>query len=423
MHDINAGNSHTISQQRVHQLLVLEAESVPDLRGRIACVADLVNGSAGGDLTELAADLARALDGRPVRAAVVASSADQAAERLARLAVKLDGGASIIDVSGGIFAAQADGRPAIGFLFPGQGSGRGGTDGGILAQRFETVRQLYRSIAMPADAEPATTSTAQPRIVAASVAGLRLLTLLGIEGSVAAGHSLGELTALHWAGGMNERTLLDLACTRGQIMADASDGGGAMAGIAASSEAVDPLLRGEPVVIAGYNGPHQTVIAGPADAVTRVRQAATAAGLKATPIPVADAFHSPAMAPAADGLRSYLGTLSFRRLSGRVASTITGGILAADTDLRQLLVRQLCEPVLFSRALSLLAAESTLLIEVGPGRVLSGLAARICPGVPVVPLATDASSLSGLLSAAAAAFVLGTPIRHDRLSADQKDAT
>ncbi|HEY6315311.1 MAG TPA: SDR family NAD(P)-dependent oxidoreductase [Streptosporangiaceae bacterium] len=94
--------------------------------------------------------------------------------------------------------------------------------------------------------------------------------MLGIEADAAVGHSLGELSALHWAGAMDEAALLVLATERGRVMAEASDGGGAMAGIAAGPEQVVPLMTGEEVVIAGYNGPAQTVISGPAGAVERV---------------------------------------------------------------------------------------------------------------------------------------------------------
>jgi enediyne polyketide synthase len=418
VHDINAANSDTAESAHDHRLLLIDADSVAELRGRGAGLTDLVRGSAFTGLDDLAATLRRGLADRPVRAAVVAASADQASERLGWLATRLDDDVpATLDVARGVFAGRASNRPAIGYLFPGQGSGSG-TDGGALTARFQTARDLYRTVTIPAAGHPAATSAAQPRIVASSIAGLRVLSLLGIEATAAAGHSLGELTALHWAGAISESALLALAAARGQIMADASEGGGAMAGIAAGPDKVEPLLRGQPVVIAGYNGPAQTVVAGPAEAVAGIRRVAAAAGLKAARIPVSDAFHSPAMAPTATGLRAYLAGLRFRPPERRVVSTVTGDVLRPGTDLRELLVRQLSEPVRFSQALERMAAEVSLLVEVGPGRVLSRLAASICPGVPVVPLATDGASLSGVLCAAAAGYVLGAPVRHDRLVAD-----
>ncbi|HEX8008506.1 MAG TPA: hypothetical protein VF482_19000, partial [Trebonia sp.] len=129
------------------------------------------------------------------------------------------------------------------------------------------------------------------------------------------------------------------------------------------------------------------------------------------------------VAPAAAELDRYLAGRRFQPLVRRVLSTMTGDVLPADTDVRQLLVRQVREPVRFSQAVNRMVPEVDLLIEVGPGRVLSGLAARIAPDTPVIPLSTDSPSLSGVLSATAAAYVLGMRVRHDRLMADRSATT
>ena len=426
MHDIHVRNSYVEAGQ-IHtgarrpaapvqdrELLLLDASSIAELRGRIALLAESASSEAGADVKGLALTLQRELTGGPVRAAVVVS-ADQTVDRLTKLLAALDGGArTVLDVTGGIFAGRADGTSRIGFLFPGQGSGRG-DDGGALAARFATVQDLRSRFTVPTGADPAATEVAQPRIALGSIAGLRVMSLLGIEATMAVGHSLGELAALHWAGAMREADLMALAGKRGAIMARACAGTGAMASCAASGDEVTPALAGEPVVIAGYNGPAQTVVAGPADAVERVRAAAAERGIKSTRLAVSDAFHSPAMAPAAAGLGRYVAEQRFRPLTGQVVSTVTGGVLSADTDLKQLLVSQLCDPVRFHQALTRMAADVDVLIEVGPGRVLSGLAAKIAPGVPVIPLITDGASPSGVLTAAAAAYVLGAPLRHDQL--------
>jgi enediyne polyketide synthase len=399
------------------ELLMLEAASTVELRGQLASLDQLCERLSYAELGDLAATLAAGLRGEPVRAAVVAKSPDQAVERLAALLAALDSGASeVTDVSAGVFLGQRAKAPRIGFLFPGQGSGKGTQ--GALRRRFAIVRDLREP-----EGDAVATAVAQPRIVSSSVAGLRVLSLLGIQGHAATGHSLGELTALHWAGAMDESAVLALATERGRVMTDASDGGGTMASIAAGPERVEPLLEGrkghggEGVVIAGYNGPGQTVISGPAEAVERVREAAAAEGLSTARIAVSHAFHSPLVEPAAAGLDRYLAEREFRPLEGRVVSTVTGDTLPADTDLRALLVRQVRDPVRFSEALGRLAADADLLLEVGPGRVLSGLATAIAPDVPVVALNTDGPSLSGVLSAAAAAYVLGAPVRHDQLFA------
>ncbi|MGD0064461.1 MAG: SDR family NAD(P)-dependent oxidoreductase, partial [Streptosporangiaceae bacterium] len=419
-----------VGSRQDRELLLLDAASPADLRDRVADLAGLCRRLAFAELGDLAATLARDLCGGPVRAAVVAASPYQAADRLARLLELLDNGAGdtidpvrAIDAANGVFLGQGADLPRIGYLFPGQGSGHG-TEG-ALGRRFAAARGGGRTFVPPADGDLVATAVAQPRIVSSSLEGLRVLALLGIEAEAAAGHSLGELTALHWAGAMDEEDLLALAAERGRVMAQASAGGGAMASIAASAQQVEPLLAGaegvasDEVVIAGYNSPVQTVISGPAAAVERVCRAAEAAGLGTAGIAVSHAFHSPMVAPAAAGLERYLAGVELSAPTRRVLSTVTGNTLETDADLRALLVRQVRQPVRFTEAVGNLVKDADLLIEVGPGRVLSGLAAGIAPEVPVIALDTDGASLAGVLSAAAAAYVLGAPVRTDALFADR----
>jgi len=424
MHDFTVRNSHagrtetgaqSGSSPQDRELLLLDGASTAQLRGRVAYLAELTGRLTAENFGLLAAALQRGLVNGPVRAAIVAASPEQAAERSARLLEILDDGArAAVDVTGGVFLGEGDGPARIGYLFPGQGSGKG-DDGGGIARRFETVRELYQTFTLPQSDDPTATIVAQPRITMSSAAGLRVMSLLGIEAVAGMGHSLGELSALHWAGAMTESELFALATERGRVMMHASEGGGAMAGIGTGPDEVEPLLSGEPVVIAGYNGPSQTVISGPAEAVERVRLAAADKGVKTAKVRVSHAFHSPAVAPAADKLAGYLADMRFQPPARCVLSTLTGDVVPAGADLRQLLVQQIREPVRFSQALGRMAPDVDMLVEVGPGRVLSNLASRIVPSKPVIPLNTDAPSLAGVFSAAAAAYVFGTNVRSDQL--------
>ncbi|MFE3109443.1 SDR family NAD(P)-dependent oxidoreductase [Kitasatospora indigofera] len=401
------------------ELLLLDADGMAELRGKVATLAGLTPRLSFAELGDLAATLQGDLADRRFRAAVVVADPEQAEQRFTKLLSLLDSGArSVLDPNGGVYLGNAGTDPRIGFLFPGQGAGRRG-DGGALRKRFATVDELYRTHAQPAEGDLVATAVAQPRIVTASVAGLRVLSALGIEAVGAAGHSLGEVTALHWAGAMDEAALLRTAAARGRIMADASDGGGTMAGIAAEAALVEPLLAGEPVVIAGYNSPAQTVVSGPVAAVERVCAKAAAAGLGTARINVSHAFHSEAVAPAAEGLRAHLATEAFAPLTGRMLSTVTGGELPSEVDVVELLTRQVLDPVRFDEAVRALASDVDLLVEVGPGRVLRGLAGEIAPSVPTVSLESDSASLAGLLGAVAAAFALGAPVRHAELFRDR----
>jgi enediyne polyketide synthase len=401
------------------EILLLAAASLEELKERVTELAQLSAKLAYAELADLAAELERELADQQVRAAIIAATPAEAARRLTALRTLLESGVeTAADAAAGVFLGSGTLPPRIGYLFPGQGSGRK-SGGGAIARRFEPVRELYEGITTAANGDLADTATAQPRIVAGSVAGLRVLSMLGIEATAAVGHSLGELTSLHWAGGMDEAAVLRLAAVRGQVMASASDGGGAMASIATGPGQVQPLLLGEPVVIAGYNGPRQTVVSGPAEAVDRICALAGEQGLTTARIAVSHAFHSPAVAPAAAQLDGYLADQQFAPLTGRVISTVTSDVLPAGTELRDLLVRQVLEPVRFDAALSQMAADVDLLLEVGPGRVLSALAADITPDIPVIAMETDSTSLAGTLSAAAASYALGMPVRHELLFADR----
>jgi enediyne polyketide synthase len=193
---------------------------------------------------------------------------------------------------------------------------------------------------------------------------------------------------------------------------------GAMADIAADEPTVRELIASLPVEVAGFNAPEHLVVSGPGAAVATAVERTRARGLRATPLPVSHAFHSPLVAPAAVELDAFLATLPFDRLDGRVVSTVTGDALPPDADLRELLLRQLTSPVLFTQALRAAAAEVDLLVEVGPGRILRDLAPASVE-VPVVSTDAGGPSLGPFLGAVGAAFALGAPVVLDALAAER----
>ncbi|HEY0807168.1 MAG TPA: SDR family NAD(P)-dependent oxidoreductase, partial [Pseudonocardiaceae bacterium] len=418
---VNVGKATTklVRSRQDKELLLVDATSVAELRGKIAQLGALCAKLSFAELADLAATLQGELADRPIRAAVVAGKPEDAERRFGKLLTMLDYGArSVLDVEDSVFLGSASGSPRIGLLFPGQGAGRRG-DGGAIRHRFAEVDELYRNSQLPTQGDLVATAVAQPRIVTASIAGLRVLAEFGIEAVTAVGHSLGELTALHWAGAMDEATVLDAAAARGRIMAEASEGGGTMAGIVAPPAEVEQLLPGERVVIAGYNSPQQTVVSGPVDAVERVCARAAARKLNTIRINVSHAFHSELVAPAATALREYLERQQFQPMARTVVSTVTADTLPADTDVPSLLARQVLDPVRFTEAVTAMAEQVDLLLEVGPGKVLRGLAREITPALPTISLETDGMSLSGVLHAVAAAYALGAPVRTEVLHRDR----
>ncbi|WP_405434279.1 SDR family NAD(P)-dependent oxidoreductase [Streptomyces anulatus] len=400
------------------ELLLLDGESSAELRERLTKAADLVPRLSYAQLGDLAHTLQRDLRELPWRAAVVVSSPDDAERRLRQLtdALERDPG-RLVTVDDRAFVGCVGGEAGnIGFLFPGQGSGRG-TDGGALRRRFAQAAEVHERAGLPGDGDPVATDVVQPRIVTAATAGLRVLDWLGVEAASAVGHSLGELVALHWAGALDEALLSEAARVRGEAMATYGEPG-TMASLSATPERVRELTYGVDVVIAGYNGPERTVVAGPAGAVAAVTERASRQGVVCTPLAVSHAFHSPLVASAADVFGGWLVDTRFGPVRRRVLSTVTGRELAEDTDLCKLLHRQITEPVLFTRAVQEAARDVDLFVEVGPGQVLSSLATG-ATGVPSVALDTDERSLRGLLRVAGAAYVIGAPLMHERLFTDR----
>ncbi|MEQ4721847.1 type I polyketide synthase [Nonomuraea sp. B19D2] len=395
------------------EVFLFDAASQDELRASVAELADFVRQVSYAQLTDLAATLSDRLRGLPYRAAVVVTSPEDAERQLRRVLAALESGDTrLVTSDGRAWAGRATARPKVGYLFPGQGSGRG-TGGGMLRRRLACVEELYREAGLPAAGDMVATSVAQPRIVTGSLAGLRALSLLGVEADVAVGHSLGEISALCWAGAMDEQTLLRVAAKRGRAM-ERESASGAMASLRTGPGTASELIGELPVVIAGYNAPTQTVVAGPVEAVEEVGRAASRAGLTWSRLNVSHAFHSPLVAPAARALAEELDGERFHRLGRRVVSTVTGSTLAPGTDVAALLLRQVSDPVLFTQALQEAAAGLDLLVEVGPGRVLSGLAAELTD-VPAIALDTDGESLTGLLGVVAAAHVAGVPVAHEEL--------
>jgi enediyne polyketide synthase len=417
------------------ELFLLAADTAEQLAPRVEKLFAIAARLSRAELADLAAQLEKNLERGPVRAAVVASKPGELAERLQTLQSWLRNGVvARTDFSKGVFLGSGGAAPRMAFLFPGQGSPTH-LDGGMWRRRFASVRELYSRAGLPADGDSISTRVMQPAVVTASLAGLKVLHEFGVTADAAIGHSLGEITALHWAEVFDEETLLRIARVRGAGMAELGSPTGAMLAVAAPWREVQDLLNGEPLAVVGFNSPRQTVVAGEAGAIKNLARRAAALGLHASLLPVSHAFHTPLVAAAAPVLAEQLARENFSGLKQKVFSTVTGARLEDDEDLRELLCRQVTSPVRFESAFAALlgagadtksggrrkarpARGMDLLIEVGPGAVLSNLA-RETVEIPVIALDAGGSSLGGLLQALGAAFALGAPVKHAALLADR----
>ena len=409
-----AQRAHVHSAQDA-ELFLMSASNVKELAAKTDHLLTFAARISRSELCDLAGELQRTLSHGLVRAAIVASKPAELVERLEILRELIASGTtSAVDAVAGVYFNTVTSQPRLGYLFPGQGS-PSHVDGGILRRRFDFVQEVYERAQLAGGPDETATEIAQPAIVTASIAALRALAAFGISAQTAVGHSLGELTALHWAGAIDEQTLLQIARVRGKAMRNGGPSAGAMASIGAGLQEVEKLTAYAPVYIAGLNSPGQTVISGEADAVDVVVKRAQAQNLKALKLPVSRAFHSPIVASSVDVLTRYLTEVSFKPFERVFVSTVTGRPISPSENLLELLGRQIVSPVRFMSAVIAAEAEKIdLWLEVGPGHVLGGLINEIS-ATPVVSIDAGGSSMRGLLNAVGAVFVLGQPINHDAL--------
>lgn len=285
----------------------------------------------------------------------------------------------------------------VGFMFPGQASQYPGM-GKELAEKFPVARRVFEE----ADAalgvsvsklcfegsedDLKQTENTQPCILTVSVAAYRVLEEQGVRPDYVAGHSLGEYSAVVAAGGLQFADAVRLVRKRGQYMQEAVPAGeGAMAAILGLPAAqVEELCRqasanGHGVWPANLNSPEQTVISGTAEGVKHAVQLASASGAKrAVVLPVSAPFHCEMMMPARQRLEADLQALSFNALSCPLVNNVAAELVKTGDEARDSLARQVTMPVRWEQSMREIIDDGTLtFLEVGPGRVLSGLMRQI----------------------------------------------
>ena len=252
------------------------------------------------------------------------------------------------------------------------------------------------------------TQNTQPAILTVSIAAFAVLTELGHQPTVVAGHSLGEYSALVAAGALEFADAVRLVRKRGQYMQEAVPAGvGAMAAILKPPlDQLDSILaaaaQGEIVSAANFNSPDQMVIAGHAGAVARACEALKAAGAKRTvPLPVSAPFHCALMRPAQQRLLADLEATHFSDLRVPLINNISAAEVRTGADARQSLYLQVPGAVLWADSMRGLASRRIhKAVEVGVGAVLCGLMRQIEPNVKMAKFGepADLEKLNELVS-------------------------
>jgi [acyl-carrier-protein] S-malonyltransferase len=298
-------------------------------------------------------------------------------------------------------------------IFPGQGAqvvgmGRDFADAHAEAREvFDQANKILgmdlQSICFDGPAERLNqTDISQPAIFTMSVAVWRVLEANGIvadlQPQATAGLSLGEYTALHVAGWMSFEEGLTLVAKRGRLMQDAAVAtNGGMVSIMGLDEAQTERLcreaaQGEVLTPANFNCPGQIVISGSSEACRRATELAAKYEARAIPLVVAGAFHSSLMSAALPGLQTALKSTHFRTGQLGVVSNVSADYHGDPEAVRELLRRQVAEPIRWQACIERLIEDGfDRFVEVGPGRVLTGLMRKINRAVATMNFSTAGS--------------------------------
>lgn len=304
----------------------------------------------------------------------------------------------------------------LGFLYAGQGSQHPGM-GADLYEAYPAFRSVLDNAPVSFDLKQVCftdpegvlgqTRYTQPCMVAFAVGLTAVLAKRGIAPAVAAGLSLGEYSALHAAGVFDGGAAIRLAAFRGAAMEKAASGreSAMVAVLGLEREPLQAACRAASAlgvaVIANYNCPGQMVLGGDKAAVERAAALAKEAGAKrCLPLRVSGPFHTPLMAPAGDALRDYFRGMDFAPPRIPVLFNCVGGEQPQGVTIPELLVRQVQSSVFLEDSIRGMAAMGVdAVVEIGPGKVLSGFVRKTAPELPVCSVETvsDVEALADTL--------------------------
>ncbi|MBK8176046.1 MAG: SDR family NAD(P)-dependent oxidoreductase [Rhodospirillales bacterium] len=438
------------------ELFVFGAPSQDSLRKQLDAAREEAAHMARGELADFSASLAqRMAPNSPVRGAFCADSPGSLAQKLEALAAMISKGVRegsfVRDELRGLWLGNNAARLRVAYLFPGQGSQRinmaktwvrrfdwaaallekaekavealGGAE--FVTRMIIDNPQVLSEDALTARQRAlAATEVAQPAIILASLIWYRRLGELGLAPDVVGGHSLGELMSLYAGGVYDEDTLLELAARRGYEMSPArGDARGTMAALLCGRKVAESLLASVPgyLAIANINGPEQIAVSGEEASIERIIEAAGRQGVNARPLPVSNAFHSKFMDGASERFVAAFPDLAGAVEDCRPLSCMDGKPIQGRVPVGRYLGRQMLSQVDFVSLATSIASEADLVIEVGPGRVLSDLFTSIVgkEGAVALPVEPQVGSMLGFKQVLAAAHVLGHDLNWPALSANR----
>ncbi|WP_437578421.1 SDR family NAD(P)-dependent oxidoreductase [Sorangium sp. So ce887] len=418
------------------ELVLLSADTPAALADRVRALAKAAE--TPESLRFLARESALSFDAsRPARLGLCATDEADLRKKLEQVAAHLGAKPEQALAAPLVHYASGEAPGQVAFLFPGQGSQYLAMGADVL-MTFDAAREAWDAAAgvsiadaplhevvfprpvfsdedrAAQEARLRETRWAQPAIGATSLAHLSLLGALGVRADALAGHSFGEIAALHAAGALSAADLLRVARRRGELMGAASSERGAMIAVPRAIDEVRAIGLGD-VVVANHNGPKQVVLSGSVAAIEAAEKRLSGMGIQARRLDVAAAFHSPLVAEASAPFREFLAGIAVQAPGAPVYSNAEVEPYPGDGDaVRDRLARQLAEPVRFVEEIErMYAAGVRTFVEVGPGSVLTNLVGDILSGRPHRAVALDRKGKHGVTSlfeAVARLAVAGVPL-------------
>ncbi len=286
----------------------------------------------------------------------------------------------------------------VAFLFPGQGS-QGVGMGEEFYREYDIVREIFdmaeeisriniSNLCFKGPLEDLTmTVNLQPAVTAVNLASLAVIEKENIEFQYCAGHSLGEYSALAAAGVHSKEDAVRLVFKRGELMhREATRNHGAMHALVGLpidevADLVAEVQKDGLVSVANHNTELQIVITGAPESVEKVSALAVTRGAKSVPLKVSGAWHSELIKGAEAEFKAFLDTAPFNMPEKSILFNVTADTASDPEEIKDIMGRQLCSPVRWYDTIKKLVDEQVeIFVEVGPGRVLSGLLKKILPG-------------------------------------------
>ncbi len=396
-----------LSSYQNSELFLFAGETLDELKNQIQSVLNYSAQLSFAELTDLSFALFEKNKTGNYRAAIVADEPGDFTARLQLLLDNLQNEETFIDTSDGIFFAHATANSRVGFLFPGQGT-ISGTNTGFFETRFPELKNKYFDLDA---ARHHAVKHHQTEVVNHTLHALKLFEALNINADVAVGHSLGEISALHWAGVYSLKDIVELVKFRGELMTQCT---GSMLSVSASAETVIPLIIDANVSLACINTHNQVVLSGSDDAIASIQQLLKQQKIPAVKLGVSGAFHSPLMQPLQQPFDEFLKSISFHSPKRILISTVLGRQLEKKDNVHQLLVDQFLHAVEFVNAIEQADDKVDYWIEAGAGKTLTAMASAIT-GKPIVSADIGSNDISELLKIVALHFCMNKDFTPDYL--------